>query len=336
VADVVRLDQTNRILIAQGLRRIRAGRGSAGIRALFEIAHRNSSEATTYDLGFVIGPRLNAAGRLADMSIGIACLTTDDEAVALRCAGELDRLNRERREVETKMRDEALASIDDAEASDDYTLCLYRPEWHPGVVGIIASRLKDRFHRPALVFARAGSGELRGSGRAIPGFHLRDAIDLVAKRAPGAVLRFGGHAHAAGLSVSEDALPRVAAEFERVAREWLPPTALSRALETDGELAPDELTIGLADELRDRVWGQGFPAPLFDGDFAVLEQRAVGGEHVRAVLGHFGGKIDAIAFRTEGPLPAMLRAVYRPDRNVYQGLSSLQLVVEHWLPSGAM
>jgi single-stranded-DNA-specific exonuclease len=330
VADVVRLDQTNRILVAQGLRRIRAGRASAGIRALFEVARRDPAQATTYDLGFVIGPRLNAAGRLADMSIGIACLINDDETVALRHATELDRLNRERREVETKMQDEALASIDDPVAHDGYTLCLYRPEWHPGVVGIVASRLKDRFHRPALVFARAGNGELRGSGRAIPGFHLRDAIDLVAKRAPGAILRFGGHAHAAGLSVVEDALPRIAAEFERVAREWLPPAALSQALETDGELGPDELTLGLADELRDQVWGQGFPAPLFDGEFKVMEQRAVGGEHVRAVLAKSGRRVEAIAFRAEGPLPIMLRAVYRPDRNLYQGLSSLQLVLEHW------
>ncbi|HTR58212.1 MAG TPA: single-stranded-DNA-specific exonuclease RecJ [Casimicrobiaceae bacterium] len=333
VADVVRLDQTNRILVAQGLRRIRAARASAGIRALFEVARRDPSQATTYDLGFVIGPRLNAAGRLADMSIGIACLASDEDVVALRFATELDRLNRERREVETKMQDEALASIDDAPARDGYTLCLYRPEWHQGVVGIIASRLKDRFHRPALVFARAGNGELRGSGRAIPGFHLRDAIDLVAKRAPGAILRFGGHAHAAGLSVTEDALPRVAAEFERVAREWLPPEALSQALETDGELRPEELTLALAEEMRAQVWGQGFPAPLFDGQFAVIEQRAVGGEHVRAVLAQAGRRVEAIAFHAEVALPGMLHAVYRPDRNTYQGLSSLQLVLEHWQPA---
>ena len=200
-------------------------------------------------------------------------------------------------------------------------------------MGIIASRLKDRFHRPALVFARSGNGELRGSGRGIPGFHLRDAIDLVAKRAPGAILRFGGHAHAAGLSVAEDALPRVAAEFERVARERLPPSALSRALETDGELGPDELTLGLADQLRQQVWGQGFPAPLFEGEFIVTEQRVVGGEHVRAVLAQSGRRVEAIAFRTGGPLPTTLRAVYRPDRNTYQGLASLQLVLEHWQPN---
>ncbi|HVP89305.1 MAG TPA: single-stranded-DNA-specific exonuclease RecJ [Casimicrobiaceae bacterium] len=332
VADVVKLDQTNRILVAQGLRRIRAGRACAGIQALFEVARCDAAQATTYDLGFIVAPRLNAAGRLADMSVGIACLIAEDKSLALRCATELDRLNQERREVEAKMQGEALASIADATIADGYTLCLYRAEWHPGVVGIIASRLKDRFHRPALVFARSENGELRGSGRGIPGFHLRDAIDLVAKRTSGAILRFGGHAHAAGLSVVEDALPRVAAEFERVAREWLPPSALSRALETDGELGPDELTLGLADRLREQVWGQGFPAPLFDGEFVVSDQRMVGGEHVRAVLTRSGRRVDAIAFRTGGPLPATLRAVYRPDRNIYQGLSSLQLILEHWQP----
>jgi single-stranded-DNA-specific exonuclease len=330
VADVVRLDQTNRILVGHGLRRIRAGRATPALRALFQIARRDLARATTYDLGFVAGPRLNAAGRLADMSIGVACLLADDDAVALRAAAELDRLNRERREVEARMQEEALAGIDGAAANDAYTLCLYRPDWHQGVVGIVASRLKDRFHRPALVFARASDNELRGSGRTIPGFHLRDAIDLIAKRLPGAILRFGGHAHAAGLSVTEAALPRVAEEFERVAREWLAPEALSQALHTDGELAPEELTLELAERLRAQVWGQGFAAPCFDGEFSVIEQRVVGGEHVRAVLSQGNRRIDAIAFRAEGPLPPRLRAVYRPERDDYQGLGSLQLVLEHW------
>jgi single-stranded-DNA-specific exonuclease len=332
VADVVKLDQVNRILVAQGLKRIRAGRACAGVRALFEVGGRDLAQATTYDLGFVVGPRLNAAGRLADMSIGIACMLSDDDAVALKAASELDRLNRERREVEATMQDQALASIDAMVADDAYTLCLYRPEWHQGVVGIVASRLKDRFNRPVLVFARGGQGELRGSGRAIAGFHLRDALDLVAKRLPGAILRFGGHAHAAGLSVIEAALPELAVEFERVAREWLPRTALLRAMETDGELTASELTLDLADDVRMKVWGQGFPAPVFDGEFTVLEQRAVGGEHVRAVLSQGGRRVEAIAFRTGGPLPARFHAVYRPDRNEYQGLSSLQVVIEHWQP----
>jgi len=329
VADVVKLDQTNRILVAQGLRRIRAGRACAGVRALFEVARRDPARATTYDLGFLVGPRLNAAGRLADMSIGIGCLLADDDSVARRAAAELDRLNRERREVETAMQEEALATIDETVADGAYTLCLYRPEWHHGVVGIVASRLRERFHRPSLVFARAGS-ELKGSGRAIPGFHLRDAIDLVSKRAPGAILRFGGHAHAAGLSIEEAAFPAIAAEFERVAREWLTPEDLSPALETDGELGRGELTLALADELRGSVWGQGFPPPVFDGAFTVLEQRCIGGEHVRAVLDHQGQRVDAIAFRAGVRLPDRLSAVYRPERDDYRGLPSLQLVIERW------
>jgi single-stranded-DNA-specific exonuclease len=330
IADLARLDQTNRILVTHGLRRIRGGRASPGVRALFEVARRDPARATTYDLGFVAGPRLNAAGRLADMSIGIACLLADDDESALRAAAELDRLNRERREVEATMQEQALAGVDSATADGAYTLCLYRPEWHQGVVGVVASRLKERFHRPALVFARSADGELRGSGRSIAGFHLRDAIDLVAKRAPGAVIRFGGHAHAAGLSVVESELPRVAAEFERVARDWLTSEALSQATPTDGELAPDELTLDLADDLQAQVWGQGFPAPAFDGEFDVLEQRMVGGEHVRAVLAQSERRVDAIAFRTGGHLPLRLRAVYRPERNSFRGLSSLQLVIEQW------
>jgi single-stranded-DNA-specific exonuclease len=331
VSDVVRLDQTNRILVGQGLRRIRAGRACTGVRALFEIARRDTARATSRDLGFLVGPRLNAAGRLADMSIGIACLLADDGAVALRAAAELDRLNRERREVEVAMQEQAITSIDETLAGDAYTLCLYRPDWHPGVIGIVASRLRERFHRPALVFAQA-AGELRGSGRAIPGFHLRDAIDLIAKRAPGAILRFGGHAHAAGLSIEQAAFPAVAAEFERVAREWLPPEALSPALETDGELDPEELTLGLAEELRACVWGQGFAAPVFDGRFALLEQRRVRGEHVRAVLDYSGRRVEAIAFRAGVSLPDRFHAVYRPDRDDYRGLASLQLVIEDWAP----
>ena len=332
VADVVRLDQTNRILVGQGLRRIRAGRAQPGVRALLAVAGRDPAQATTYDLGFVAGPRLNAAGRLADMSIGIGCLLADDEERALDAAGQLDRLNRERREIEATMQQEALLGLDEVVADDAYTLCLYRPEWHQGVVGIVASRLKDRFHRPVVVFAPASNGELRGSGRAIPGFHLRDALDLVARRAPGTIFRFGGHAFAAGLSIPEDGLARFAEEFERVARERIPSSALRKTLETDGELGGRELTLDLADDLSARIWGQGFPAPLFDGEFTVVEQRIVGGEHIRAVLSREGRRLDAIAFRASGPLPASLRAAYRPERNEFQGLASLQLVLEHWEP----
>jgi single-stranded-DNA-specific exonuclease len=333
VADVVQLDHVNRILVGQGLQRIRAGRSQPGLRALFAAAGRDPARATAYDLGFVVGPRLNAAGRLADMSVGIACLLAEDETSAVPFAAELDRLNHERREVEATMHEEALAGLDETIVGDRYTLCVYRPEWHQGVVGIIASRLKERFHRPAIVFARAEDGELRGSGRAIAGFHLRDALDLVAKRAPGTIARFGGHAFAAGLSLAEAALPRFSAEFERVAREWLSPAALQQTVETDGELDPGELTLGFAQEVAAHVWGQGFPLPVFDGEFKVLDQRRLGDKHSKLVLMATGRRLDAIAFNEPGPMPARIRAVYRPEVNDYQGLSSLQLILERWEPT---
>jgi single-stranded-DNA-specific exonuclease len=332
VADVVKLDQTNRILVGQGLQRIRAGRMQPGVRALFAAAGRDPSRASTYDLGFVVGPRLNAAGRLADMSVGIACLLAPDEREAEPLARELDRLNRERREVEATMQSQALDGLDATIAPDQYTLCVYRPEWHQGVVGIVASRLKDRFHRPTIVFARASDGTLRGSGRAIPGFHLRDALDLVAKRAPGTIDRFGGHAFAAGLTLAEAALPRFSAEFERVARDWLSPAALLRTLETDGDLADAELTLGLARDIGAQVWGQGFPAPLFDGEFGVLEQTVVGGKHVRLTIFGSGTRLNAIVFNETGVLPARIRAAYRPEVNHFQDLESLRIVIESWQP----
>jgi single-stranded-DNA-specific exonuclease len=337
VADVVRLDHANRILVEQGLRRIRAGRARPGIAALFEVAGRDASRATGHDLGFVAGPRLNAAGRLADMSIGIRCLLADDPASALSLATELDRLNRERREVEAAMQDEALADLRSAEddgldAAGSATLCLYRPEWHQGVVGIVASRLKDRFHRPAIVFAPGGAGELKGSGRSIPGFHLRDALDLVAKRAPGCLIRFGGHAAAAGVSVPETELARFAETFEAVAREILSPAMLDRTVESDGALDRGELTLDLARLLRATVWGQGFPAPVFDGSFAVAGQRIVGERHRKVSLAAGGERFEAIQFGAVESLPDRIRAAYRPEVNAWQGLESLQLVLLHWWP----
>ena len=330
VADVVTLDHANRILVDHGLRRIRAGRMQPGVRALFEAAHRDPRRATTYDLGFVAGPRLNAAGRMADMSVGIACLVTDDDATADCLARELDRLNRERRDVEATMQEQALAAIDTVTAGDAYTICAYRADWHQGVVGIVASRLKDRFHRPVIVFAPGADGELRGSGRTIHGFHLRDALDLVTKRSPAMVSRFGGHAHAAGLTLPEAALPRFVAEFERVAREWLSPATLRRTIETDGELARDELTLDVAQELAAGIWGQGFPAPVFEGTFTVTGQRIVGAKHTRLALTHDGLRVDGIAFNEPGPLPSRVRAIYRPEINHFQAQDTLQLVVETW------
>ncbi|HXX86423.1 MAG TPA: single-stranded-DNA-specific exonuclease RecJ [Casimicrobiaceae bacterium] len=334
VADVVKLDHVNRILVDQGLRRIRARRAQPGVRALFAVAGRDPASATAYDLGFVVGPRLNAAGRMADMSVGIACLVTDDLATAERLAGMLDQLNRERREVQVTMQEQALAAVDATVAGDAYTLCVYRTDWHQGIVGLVASRLKDRFHRPAVVFAPGSDGELRGSGRAIGGFHLRDAFDLVAKRAPGTISRFGGHALAAGLTLKEQALPRFAAEFERVGREWLEPAALKQTVETDGALMPDELTFGLAQELAAQVWGQGFPAPLFDGEFDVSDQRIVGDKHRRVVLGNAAKRWQGIVFNDAGSLPGRIRAAYRPEVNHYGGLAGLQVVIEQWQEAG--
>jgi single-stranded-DNA-specific exonuclease len=336
VADVVALDQTNRIFVEHGLARIRSGRAHPGVAALFEAAGRDPRRATAFDLGFVAGPRLNAAGRLADMTIGIRCLLADSAAEALPLATALDRLNRERRDVEAVMQNEALADLDAVAGGADpaaWTICLYRPEWHQGVVGIVASRLKDRFHRPAIVFARGGAGELRGSGRSIGGFHLRDALDLVAKREPGILGGFGGHAHAAGLTIEQTALPRFAAAFERVARERLTPAQLHRICETDGTLARGELDYALAELLQERVWGQGFPAPAFDDRFTVADQRVVGDSHLRLLLERAGERFEAIVFRRTERLPARIHAAYRPEIQEWNGLRSLQLVVEHWLPA---
>jgi single-stranded-DNA-specific exonuclease len=340
VADVVRLDHANRTLVTQGLARIRGGRAQPGVQALFTAAGRDARRAGAYDLGFVAGPRLNAAGRLADMTVGIRCLLAETAAAALPLAIELDRWNRERREVEATMHAEALADLDlrefDSAAVDDFTLCLYRPDWHQGVVGIVASRLKDRYHRPTVVFARGDTGELKGSGRSIAGFHLRDALDLVTKRAPGVISKFGGHAYAAGLSLAEADLPRFAATFEAIARDQLSPAQLRRTLDSDGSLTSDELTFDLADALSREVWGQGFPAPVFDDAFDVAEQRIVGQKHLKLALQRVGGsareRYAAILFNHPDPLPASIRAAYRPVVNEWNGAASLQLVIENWQP----
>ncbi len=340
VADVVRLDRVNRTLVAQGLARIRAGRAHPGVTALFAAAGREARRASSYDLGFVAGPRLNAAGRLADMSVGIRCLLADTAAAALPLATELDRYNRERREIEGDMQAAALAAVESiGGVGDACSLSLYDASWHQGVVGIVASRLKDRFHRPTVIFARGGSGELKGSGRSIAGLHLRDALDLVAKRAPGLIARFGGHAFAAGLSIAEADLPRFRTLFEEVAREALSPAQLCRVLETDGELVPDELDLDLARAMHDAVWGQGFDAPVFDGVFDVLDQRIVGVRHSKLTLrgADAGGAATytAMLFGHAEPLPGRIRAAYRPDVNEWNGNQTLQLTLAHWLPAGA-
>jgi single-stranded-DNA-specific exonuclease len=328
VADVVRLDGNNRILVAQGLARIRAGRASPGIAALLELAGRPARMASAQDLGFAVGPRLNAAGRLQDMSLGIECLL-GEESRAIELATQLDKLNRERREIEGEMKESALALVAGIDAADTYSLALHAPDWHAGVVGLLASRLKDRFHRPVFAFASDGSGKLKGSGRSVPGLHLRDALDLLSKRMPGMLERFGGHAAAAGVTIPAESLEAFRSGFEAIAREQLTPADLQQRIEVDGELPPGDMEFGFASQLRAQVWGQGFPEPRFVGEFRVEDQRVVGEKHTRATLELGGRRFGAIRFGSADPLPATVRAVYKLDINEYQGMSSLQLMIEH-------
>jgi len=327
VADVVPLDANNRILVAQGLKRLREGRAKAGLAALARAAGRSPVAATCFDLGFVLGPRLNAAGRLADMSLGIECLVTDDEARAANCAKELDGLNRERRRIEGEMLDEAAAALDGLAEPPGATLCMYQPGWHPGVVGLIASRVRERIHRPVVCFARAGK-ELRGSGRSIPGFHLRDALDLVAKRSPGLILRFGGHAQAAGLTIREEDFAFFQDLFEKTSNELLPEGARLRVVETDGELESAYHSLEVARMLEAQIWGQGFPAPLFCDRFGVEDQRVVGERHLKLRLVKDGRRLEAMRFNSLEPLPARVRAAYRLGINDYNGLQRPQITLE--------
>jgi single-stranded-DNA-specific exonuclease len=330
VADVVRLDDNNRLLVQHGLQRMRSGRSHAGITALFNAAGRDVRRAGAYDLGFVAGPRLNAAGRLTDMSLGIECLTTDDPIRAADIARQLDQLNRQRRDIEADMQESALASVENVEPG--YTLSLFDPQWHQGVIGILASRLRERFHRPTFAFAAAGNGELKGSGRSINALHLRDALDLVSKRHPDLILRFGGHAAAAGLSLSEHAFEKFSIAFEAVARELLTPGDLDREWITDGSLPLEEMTLANASALADAVWGQGFPEPRFYDRFEVLSQRVVGERHLKLRLRRGKALIDAMLFGHADPLPGDIRATYRLSANHYNGSVTLQLILEHWQP----
>ena len=286
--------------------------------------------ACAEDLGFVIGPRLNAAGRLADMSVGIECLLAQDADRAKQLAGELDRLNRERREIEADMQDQALALLDGIEVADGASLTLFDPAWHQGVVGLLASRLKERHHRPAIIFADGGGGLLKGSGRSIPGLHLRDALDVVDRHHPGLILKFGGHAAAAGLTLSREDLDRFTTAFETVARRSLSAADLEKRIETDGELTPQECTLENAEAMRAAVWGQGFPAPAFQGEFTVQSQRLVGEKHLKLRLAGHGIGADAILFFHDTPLPERIQAVYRPEVNEWNGRRSLQFNLTHW------
>lgn len=332
VADVVRLDANNRTLVENGLARIRSGKAQAGIHALFRAAGRDPLHATVFDLGFMLGPRLNAAGRLDDMTLGIECLLTDDAASAHALAQQLDSLNRKRRDVESGMLESALGILATFNPAHSHSLVAYQPDWHAGVIGILASRLKDTYHRPTVVFARADDGTLKGSGRSIPGLHLRDAIDMVDKRHPGLIHQFGGHAMAAGLTLATDRHTDFAAALETVVREWLDPADLEGRIETDGELAADEHSYALASDLDRAVWGQGFPAPLFTGEFEVSAQRIVGEKHLKLKLARGGQVFDAMRFFHPDPLPAHIRAVYALMPNEYNGQHTLQLKLQHWEP----
>ena len=333
VADVVPLDRNNRILVAQGIARIREGRMQPGILALFRAAGRDPGTASTFDLGFALGPRLNAAGRLADMALGIECLITDDPARALNIAQELDALNRERRAIEVGMQDEALAHLDQIDAGPRASLTLFDAAWHQGVIGILASRIKDRLHRPTFAFASGNEGELKGSGRSIPGLHLRDALDLVAKRHPDLLLRFGGHAAAAGLTLRQSDLARFETAFEDVARALIAPADLTRTIETDGALENAHMSLDSALQLQAQIWGQGFPAPMFADEFEVAGQRILKDKHLKLTLAKNGARFSAIQFNFAEAAPARIRAAYRLGVNEFNGLSSVQLVVEHFEPA---
>lgn len=329
VADVVKLDANNRILVAQGLKRIRAGRMQPGVAALFRAAGREARRATPFDLGFALGPRLNAAGRLADMSLGIECLTTDDEGRAWTIAQQLDAINRERREIETDMQDCALALLASFDPQDRATISVYDASWHQGVIGIVASRLKDRFYRPTITFAPAGDGLMKGSGRSIAGFHLRDALDLVSKRAPALIEKFGGHAMAAGLTIRAESFDAFTATFEAVGCEWLSRDQLEHVLETDGPLEDAWFTtqfIGLLDE---QVWGQGFAPPVFCDEFRIVSQRVLKERHLKLQLEKDGRRYDAIWFGHADALPDIARIAYRLDTNTFNGVTRVQLLVEH-------
>jgi single-stranded-DNA-specific exonuclease len=331
VADVVRLDANNRVLVQQGVKRMRAGRMQPGIAALFQAAGREATRASAYDLGFVIGPRLNAAGRLDDMSLGIECLVTDDAVRAQAIAMKLDELNRERRAIEAEMQEAALAALAD-DPGDACALALFDPQWHQGVIGIVASRLKERFHRPVIAFARGTTGEIKGSGRSIPGLHLRDALDLVSKRHPGLIVRFGGHAAAAGLTLRESDFAIFRSAWEDTVRSLVTAADLERQIETDGSLGLTEATLAAGKAIALAVWGQGFPEPRFFDGFDVVNQKIVGGRHTKLKLSRSGRAFDAILFGECEPIPARIEAVYRLDVNEFNGSETLQLTLHHWRP----
>jgi single-stranded-DNA-specific exonuclease len=340
----VPLDANNRILVSQGLARIRAGRCVPGILLLLEIAQRNRAELTASDLGFAVAPRLNAAGRLDDMSVGIRCLVEDDLTQARAMAARLDQLNLERRQIEARMQSVAIEAVRHLGASRigaRHGVCLYEESWHQGVVGLVASRIKDRLHRPVIAFAPAGEGELRGSARSVPGLHIRDVLDAIASREPGLIDRFGGHAMAAGLSLPLANLDRFARCFDDEVVRTLAGRQLEDAIDSDGELPDAELCLDTARMLREAgPWGQGFPEPAFDGAFDIDGARTVGERHLKLSLRPCGSaaRFDAMAFNFFDPEGARdapsgrVRLVYRLSINEWRGVERLQLLVDHLHP----
>ena len=329
VADVVRLDPNNRILVAQGIKRMRAGRMHAGVAALFRVAKREARSASPFDLGFALGPRLNAAGRLDDMSLGIECLVTDDEGRAWAIAQQLNDINLRRREIEAEMQDTALLHLDAYEPADSSTISVFDAGWHQGVIGIVASRLKEKFFRPTITFAPGLDGWIKGSGRSIPGFHLRDALDLVSKRAPSLIDKFGGHAMAAGLTIRADAFDAFSAAFEAVGQAWLSTAQLERVIETDGPLEDAYYTTEFIDLIDGQVWGQGFAPPVFCDEFRVVSQRILKERHLKLLLERNGQRYDAIWFGHTASLGERARVAFRLDANEYNGVTKVQLMVEH-------
>lgn len=334
VADMVKLDPVNRLITHAGLQRLRQGKSNPGIRALLEAAGKNPETSTVSEFGFIVGPRINAAGRLDDMTVGIRCLLTDDPNEANALALQLDQFNSERREIEAEMKSQALEDLEALPVQKGYSIVLYSPDYHQGVVGLLSSRIKDLHYRPTVAFADGDNGILKGSARSIPGIHLRDAIDLVSKRAPGCIKIFGGHAGAAGLSIYKDRLDDFKTTFETVCQSFLRPEDLEAHIDSDGELEFEDVTMVNARDIKDRVWGQGFPAPAFDGIFEVQEQQLLNEKHLKlTVKSEHGWTAKGIYFNQPKLLPNVTRLAYRLEINEWRGNSTLQLIVEKDFPA---
>ena len=329
VADLVKLDANNRILVRQGLKRIRQGQACPGILAILKLAGRDHTQANAQDMGFYVGPRLNAAGRLDDMTIGIRCLLATTPQEAMHYAQQLHVLNAERKQIEAEMQWDAMADLTQDFHEDQYTISVFQPDWHQGVIGILASRIKEQFHRPVIAFADAGDGLIKGSGRSIAGLHLRDALDLVTKQQPDLIIKFGGHAMAAGLSIRAEDFPRFRQVFEQVVQSLIDADTLQQVLDTDGTLAVQDMTLQTAEMLGQQVWGQGFPPPLFYDVFEVVQQRILGEKHLKLRLQKQGQQFEAIYFRHADLLPEQVTLAYALQVNEFNGARNLQLQVVH-------